>query len=653
MRVSRTVLSRGSGGAGFFALLLAAGAGCGGGSAAPPNLAEGAETSAATGLTAARDTTVLPGRFADRNFGASPFLQIDQALIGFDSAELASAVAGNLDVSSATLEVTVTRAPRKTLGHGVQAFRMTRDWSELAATWDCAAERSPFDGRENCPRGQSWNMGPGTLANPWATPATATALISGAVSTLSFDVTADVRAFLDGSKPNFGWILKGSGLDPDFPIILGARESSQPPRLRISTGCKSAFADCDHDPANGCEQSLGSAGACGACGVSCDDQNPCTADSCGANGCQHDPIDDGVSCDDGDACTSGDACRAGTCSGAPVVCGGGDQCHAAGVCDRSTGACVNAPLADGSPCDDGDACTGGDRCSSGACESGAAVVCAASDGCHPGVCDTRTGACTTVAACQLYGIGAISGTAMDGLAVTPGRLEDGTPNNQIGGIGSAIAYTGVGNLFVATPDRGPNAGADSFTERYYLIDVALANGQVTPIVRGASVLDKGAGQDTFIGLDRAFDATNSPASRRLDCEGVRVGPQGTLFVSDEYGPFLYEIGADGHRRRALGVPDKFLIDHPGIEDAELPPANTKGRQDNRGMEGLAISPDGSKLYGIMQSPLIQDGALTASNDRVGINIRILEIDTTYGRDARAPLPAGQPFLRRQRDRRRQ
>ena len=210
---------------------------------------------------------------------------------------------------------------------------MTHDWSELAATWDCAADRSPFDGRENCPRGQSWNMGPGFPANPWATPATATAPISGAVSTLSFDVTADVRAFVDGSKPNFGSILKESGLDPDFPIILGARESSQPPRLRISTRCKSAFADCDHDPANGCEQSLGSADACGACGVSCDDQNPCTADSCGANGCRHNPIGDGVSCDDGDACTSGDACSAGACSGAPVVCGGGDPCHAAGVCD--------------------------------------------------------------------------------------------------------------------------------------------------------------------------------------------------------------------------------------------------------------------------------------------------------------------------------
>ncbi len=760
MRVSRVALSRGTGSRtaiGVCVLFFAAsGLDCDGPNAASSSSARGADTAPSSGfrgtpvpppaassaavLTAARDTTVLPAGFADRNFGASPVLQINQALIAFDPAELASAVAGNLELGVATLEVTVTRGPPRTFARSIEAFRLTHDWSELAATWDCAADSRPSDARDNCPRGQSWNMGPAFPPNPWATPATASAPISGSTSTLSFDVTADVRAFLDGSKPNFGWILKARGLDDDLTILLGARESGHPPRLRIGTRCRSAFADCDHDPANGCEQSLGTVDACGACGVSCDDHNPCTADSCGANGCQHDPVGDGAGCDDGDACSSGDVCRAGVCTGVAVVCGGGDACHAAGVCDPATGtcaspplvdgtsctdgdactqgdtcqaglcqagaavvcaggdqchgagvcdpasgacvnaplvdgtpctdgdactqgdacraglcgagaavvcaggdqchgagvcdpasgACVNAPLVDGTPCTDGDACTSADRCVAGACQAGAPVACAGSDGCHPGVCDRQTGACSTVAACQLYGTGAIPGTALDGLAVTPGRLEDGVSNNQIGGIGSAIAYTGVGNLFVATPDRGPNAGADSFTERYYLIDVALESGQVTPIVRGASVLDKGAGLDSFTGLDTAFDATNSPASRRLDCEGVRVGPQGTFFVSDEYGPFLYEFGADGHRRRALAVPDKFLIDHPGIEDAELPPANTKGRQDNRGMEGLAISPDGSKLYGIMQSPLIQDGALTASNDRVGVNIRILEIDTTSG-----------------------
>ena len=211
-------------------------------------------------------------------------------------------------------------------------------------------------------------------------------------------------------------------------------------------------------------------------------------------------------------------CKLGACTaGAPVVCGGGDQCHAAGACNRASGACVNAPLADGTPCTDGDTCTSGDQCSSGACKSGTAVVCAASDGCHPGVCDSRTGACTNVAACQLYGVGAIAGTAMDGLAVTPGRLEDGTPNNQIGAFGSAITYTGAATCSWRRPIAVRTTAPISFTDRYYLIDVALADGQVTPhCARRVRRSTKGPGSDTFIGLDSAFDATNSPASRRLD-----------------------------------------------------------------------------------------------------------------------------------------
>src|SRR5207248_5717701 len=99
---------------------------------------------------------------------------------------------------------------------------------------------------------------------------------------------------------------------------------------------------------------------------------------------------------------------------------------------------------------------------------------------------------------------------------------------------------------------------------------------------------------------------------------------------DEYGPFLYEFDASGNRIRSLAVPPKFLIATPGVEDGELPPTNTSGRQANRGMEGLAISPDGSKLYGIMQSPLLQDGALSGSNKRVGTNDRILEVDVDSG-----------------------
>jgi hypothetical protein len=48
------------------------------------------------------------------------------------------------------------------------------------------------------------------------------------------------------------------------------------------------------------------------------------------------------------------------------------------------------------------------------------------------------------------------------------------------------------------------------------------------------------------------------------------------------------------------------------------------------MEGLASTPDGKKLYGLMQSPLIQDGALNGNNARRGIYNRLLELDLATG-----------------------
>src|SRR6185295_7858186 len=209
--------------------------------------------------------------------------------------------------------------------------------------------------------------------------------------------------------------------------------------------------------------------------------------------------------------------------------------------------------------------------------------------------------------------------------------ENGQSNNLVGGFGSAIAYTGVDDLFVASPDRGPADGVTSFNERYYLIELAMADGQVKPSIRGAATLDPGAGLPAFIGLASAFDATGSGNGRRLDVEGLRVGRSGTVFVSDEYGPFIYELSPEGHRLRTLQVPAKFLVKTPAATEAgELPPANSSGRQANRGMEGLAISPDGQKLYGLMQSPLIQDGALNGSNTRIGTNVRLLEVDVDSG-----------------------
>jgi hypothetical protein len=249
------------------------------------------------------------------------------------------------------------------------------------------------------------------------------------------------------------------------------------------------------------------------------------------------------------------------------------------------------------------------------------------------------------ASIELVGVGEMPGTTSDGLELQPPLLEDGvTPHDRAGGWGSGITYTGVGSAYLATPDRGPADGTTSYVDRAYLLDVRLQPGAAAPVTISllrATPLTNAEGV-LLTGAAAAFDTTNSVASRRFDPEAVRLTGDGTFLISDEYGPFLYEFSPTGERLRSLSIPAKFLIAKPGPDPvAELPPGNLAGRQANRGMEGLAISPDGSKVYGLMQNALIQDGALDAANKRIGLNARLLEIDRASGatRELVYPLDA--------------
>jgi hypothetical protein len=138
-------------------------------------------------------------------------------------------------------------------------------------------------------------------------------------------------------------------------------------------------------------------GFIGCSAASCNDNNPCTVDTCNSDGsCGHAAAADGTTCSDGNACTQADACQSGACVGAsPVICFASDQCHDAGVCDATTGVCSNPQKADGTNCSDGNACTQSDACQLGVCTGTDPVTCSASDQCHDvGSCDPTTGTCS-------------------------------------------------------------------------------------------------------------------------------------------------------------------------------------------------------------------------------------------------------------------
>jgi streptogramin lyase len=131
----------------------------------------------------------------------------------------------------------------------------------------------------------------------------------------------------------------------------------------------------------------------------CNDNNPCTADSCVNTACVNSAAPNGTACSDGNACTQTDTCQAGTCTGAnPVVCTASDQCHDPGVCNPANGTCSNPNRPNGTVCSDANACTQTDTCQAGTCTGANPVVCTASDQCHdPGVCNPANGMCSNPA----------------------------------------------------------------------------------------------------------------------------------------------------------------------------------------------------------------------------------------------------------------
>jgi hypothetical protein len=255
---------------------------------------------------------------------------------------------------------------------------------------------------------------------------------------------------------------------------------------------------------------------------------------------------------------------------------------------------------------------------------------------------------------SLIGIGLIPGNALDksGLAGQPICQKD-TPSvcidqATLGGLGSAVTYSGFDNLFLATPDRGPFDGRTTvpYFDRFHVLQIKVNEGAAFPNVT-TKLLDttflKDEKNRNLVGDAYAFNTASPKDAKRFDPEGLAVGIFGTFFVSDEYGPNIVEFGPNGHQLRQIRVPEKFLLDpdsgHPsgdvdsGGNSVELQPAfNTTGRQANRGMEGLTITPNGRYLVGIMQNALLQDhGIDPATIGRVGVNNRILVVDLLTGR----------------------
>jgi hypothetical protein len=242
----------------------------------------------------------------------------------------------------------------------------------------------------------------------------------------------------------------------------------------------------------------------------------------------------------------------------------------------------------------------------------------------------------------LIGKGLVPGAALDKSGLAGNICQAGNPTNCVpqalfGGFGSALTYTGHNHVYIAAPDRGPFDGLTDvpYLDRVHFLKITTDPDAPFPNISVAllatRLLRNERGQ-ALVGAAGSFNPNNERGSLRFDPEGIRVGLLGTFFISDEYGPNVFEFDIFGRLLRRLNVPSKFKIASPSDDpNAELL-LNTSGRQANRGMEGLAISPNDRFLFGIMQNALLQDNGLNpGTTDRLCLNNRILKIDLLTGK----------------------
>ena len=96
----------------------------------------------------------------------------------------------------------------------------------------------------------------------------------------------------------------------------------------------------------------------------------------------------------------------------------------------------------------------------------------------------------------------------------------------------------------------------------------------------------------------------------LDIESVRRDKNGNLWFGEEFGPFLIKTDATGKvLKQEVALPNSLGIgSNPLVQSPQNPYLGPNGNnlRGSNGFEGMAINPNGDKLYTLLEGPIIQD-----------------------------------------------
>lgn len=231
---------------------------------------------------------------------------------------------------------------------------------------------------------------------------------------------------------------------------------------------------------------------------------------------------------------------------------------------------------------------------------------------------------------------------------------------RLGGFSGLAAPDTSGTTFVTVTDRGPNGEITvngkkeqvfpipEYTPR--IVKLRLDGQRMTvtetiPLRLPEGFTDSVTGTREISGLP-AFSGSGELAvspdgktqygtdSNGVDTEGIAIDSRdGSYWLADEYGPSILHVAADGTLLLRI-TPKGLGLSMDGVSVRELIPEVFRKRKPNRGFEGIAIAPDGSRLFVMLQTPLLNPDEKSGEASR---HVRVAAFDTS---DANNPKLSG-------------
>lgn len=210
-----------------------------------------ANTPTTTTLTPSQTSYILHNS-QNANEGASTYMELTyegkgRALIQFSQSQIAAAIGSDSNYTATLKLPIVSTNANWDSGRQIDIDRLEQSWIQgngsyiengnrgtgSGVTWNCSVDTNIANESTNCSGSTAWDM---LDESSWpfdGTPTATATITNNETGTVSFNVTSDVQAFLNGTA-NDGWIVRKDDETKEGDIEFSSMNNSNQPQLVIT-----------------------------------------------------------------------------------------------------------------------------------------------------------------------------------------------------------------------------------------------------------------------------------------------------------------------------------------------------------------------------------------------------------------------------------